>query len=117
MKIAVLGAGMVGRTMAIDLASSFDVTSFDVSEESIQLLKERNPSIGVKQANLKDYGQYPKWLEGFDIVVTAVPGFMGFDTLKTVINCGKMWLIFSFFPEDVLQLDKLAREKKVTGNY
>jgi lysine 6-dehydrogenase len=43
MKIAVLGAGMVGRTIAIDLATSFDVTSFDVSKESIQLLKERNP--------------------------------------------------------------------------
>src|SRR6185295_16109942 len=114
MKIAVLGAGMVGRTMALDLASSFDVTSFDVSEESIQLLKERNPSIGVKQANLKDYKKYPKWLEGFDIVVTAVPGFMGFDTLKTVVNCGKDVADISFFPEDVLQLDKLAREKKVT---
>src|SRR6476659_2688233 len=114
MKIAVLGAGMVGRTMAIDRASSFDVTSFDVSEESIQLLKERNPSIRVQKANLKDYGKYSEWLEGFDIVVTAVPGFMGFDTLKTVINCGKDVADISFFPEDVLQLDKLAREKKVT---
>jgi len=114
MKIAVLGAGMVGRTMAIDLASSFNVTSFDVSEESIQLLKERNPSIQVKQADLKDYDKYPKWLEGFDIVVTAVPGFMGFDTLKTVISCGKSVADISFFPEDVLQLDKLAKEKKVT---
>ena len=100
--------------MAIDLASSFDVTSFDVSEESIQLLKERNPSIQIKHADLKDYKKYPKWLEGFDIVVTAVPGFMGFDTLKTVINCGKDVADISFFPEDVLQLDKLAREKKVT---
>src|SRR5689334_13093670 len=113
MKIAVLGAGMVGRTMAIDLASSFDVTSFDVSKESIQLLKERNPSIQIKQANLKDYDKYPEWLEGFDIVVTAVPGFMGFATLRTVINCGKDVADISFFPEDVLQLDKLAREKKV----
>ena len=89
MKIAVLGAGMVGRTMAIDLASAFDVTSFDVSEESIQLLKERNPSIQVRQANLKDYNKYPKLLEEFDIVVTAVPGFMGFETLKTVINLSR----------------------------
>ena len=114
MKVAVLGAGMVGRTMSLDLASSFDVTSFDVSEESIQLLRERNPSIQVKQADLKDYSKYPKWLEGFDIVLTAVPGFMGFDTLKAVINCGKNVADISFFPEDVLQLDQLAKDKRVT---
>lgn len=105
---------MVGRTMAIDLASSFDVTSFDVSEESLQLLKERNASIKTQQADLKDYDKYEKWLADFDIVVTAVPGFMGFKTLEAAINCGKDVADISFFPEDVLQLDKLAKEKSVT---
>jgi len=114
MKIAVLGAGMVGRTMALDLASSFDVTSFDVSEESLRSLKERNASVKTQQVNLKEYDKYEKWLAGFDIVLTAVPGFMGFKTLEAVINCGKDVADISFFPEDVLQLDKLAKEKKVT---
>ena len=114
MKIAVLGAGMVGRTMAIDLASSFDVTSFDVSDESIQLLRERNPSIKVKYADLKDYNKYAKWLEGFDIVVTAVPGFMGFDTLKAVINCGKDVADISFFPKMFCSLINWQEKKKVT---
>ena len=114
MKIAVLGAGMIGRTIALDLASSFSVTSFDVSEENLQLLKSRNSSIQIQRANLKDYNQYEKWLASFDIVVTAVPGFMGYDTLKTVINCGKSVADISFFPEDVLQLDNLAKEKNVT---
>jgi saccharopine dehydrogenase-like NADP-dependent oxidoreductase len=114
MKIAVLGAGMVGRTIALDLASSFVVTSFDVSQENLELLSERNPSIQVQQADLKRFDQYPEWLAPFDIVVTAVPGFMGFDTLKAVIHCGKNIADISFFPEDVLQLDKLAKEKNVT---
>ena len=114
MKIAVLGAGMVGRTIALDLASSFDVTSIDVSQENLQLLKDRNSFIQIQQADLKNFDKYEKWLAAFDIVVTAVPGFMGFDTLKTVINCGKNVADISFFPEDVLQLDKLAKEKNVT---
>ena len=114
MKIAVLGAGMVGRTMALDLASSFEVTSFDVSDQNLQLLEEKNSAILTRQADLKQYDQYSKWLAPFDIVVTAVPGFMGFQTLKAVINCSKNVADISFFPEDVLELDQLAKQKNVT---
>lgn len=114
MKIAVLGAGMVGRAIAIDLASAFDVTSFDLSSENLQLLQHKNSSVHIQQANLKEYDRYTEWLNPFDLVVTAVPGFMGFDTLRSVISCGKNVCDISFFPEDVLQLDQLAKEKGVT---
>jgi saccharopine dehydrogenase-like NADP-dependent oxidoreductase len=115
MNIAVFGAGMVGRAIALDLASSFNVTSFDLSEQSLQLLQERDSSIQTQQADLKQYDQYAKWLTGFDIVVTAVPGFMGFEVLKTVISCSKNVADISFFPEDALLLDKLAKERNVTA--
>jgi len=105
---------MIGRTIALDLASSFEVTSFDLNEENLLLLKDRNSSIHLQQADLKNFDEYSKWLAPFDIVITAVPGFMGFDTLKAVINCKKNVADISFFPEDVLQLDKLAKEKGVT---
>jgi lysine 6-dehydrogenase len=114
MKVAVLGAGMIGRTIALDLASSFSVTSFDLSAENLQLVKQRNPSIQTQQADLKNFDQYADWLNPFDLVVTAVPGFMGFDTLKAVISCKKNIADISFFPEDVLQLDQLAKGKGVT---
>jgi len=115
MEIAVLGAGMVGRAIALDLSSSFSITSFDVSEENLEVLKKRDPAIQIRQADLGQYDRYPEWLAPFDVVVTAVPGFMGFDTLKSVIGCGKNVADISFFPEDVLQLDKLAKEKNVTA--
>ena len=114
MNIAVLGAGMVGRAIALDLVSSFSVSSFDVSEQNLRLLKERNSSVQIQQTDLRHYDSYVKWLADFDIVVTAVPGFIGFDVLKTVIDCGKNVADISFFHEDALQLDKLAREKDVT---
>jgi len=114
MNIAVLGAGMVGRTIALDLAHSFNVTSFDLDEENLQLLKQRNSSIAIHQADLQDYARYKNWLAPFDLVVSAVPGFMGFDVLKSVIACNKDVADISFFPEDGLQLDQSAKEKNVT---
>jgi saccharopine dehydrogenase-like NADP-dependent oxidoreductase len=114
MKIAVLGSGMVGRAIALDLASTFEITSFDVNAENLQILQQRNKAIQIKQVDLSAYDQYKNWLAEFDLVVTAVPGFMGYKTLKTVIECGKHVADISFFPEDALQLHALAKEKNVT---
>lgn len=114
MKIAVLGAGMVGRTMAIDLSATHDVTSFDKYPGPLQVLQEKNNLIKTVTADLADYTQYASWLAPFDLVVTAVPGFMGYRTLEAVIMAGKDVVDISFFPEDALQLDALAKQKNVT---
>jgi lysine 6-dehydrogenase len=115
MTIAVLGAGMVGRAIALDLATSFDVTSFDVSEQNLQLLQHKSTNIKTVVTDLRNTEAYSSLLQPFDLVVTAVPGFMGFETLKAVINAGKNVADISFFPEDALQLDALAKEKNVTA--
>lgn len=114
MKIAVLGAGMVGSAIALDLASRHHVTALDLSVKNLEALQKRNPRIETSQADLRDYSTYPDLLNSFDLVVTAVPGFMGYKTLEAVINCSKNIVDISFFPEDVLQLDKLSKEKGVT---
>ena len=114
MKVAVLGAGMVGNAIALDLASRHHVTAIDVSNTNLDSLKKRNPRLEIQQADLREYSSYPQLLSPFDIVVTAVPGFMGYKTLEASINCGKNVVDISFFPEDVLQLDQLAKEKGVT---
>jgi len=114
MKVAVLGSGMVGSAIAMDLASRHHVTAFDVSSTNLELLNKRNPRIETRQADLRDYASYPQLLSSFDIIVTAVPGFMGYKTLEASINCGKNIVDISFFPEDVFQLDRLAKEKRVT---
>lgn len=115
MKIAVLGAGMIGRAMALDLAAQHTVTSFDVDEKNLTLLGQRNSNIQTKQFDLGKYDDYPQIFNPFDIIVTAVPGFMGYKTLETVINCSKNLVDISFFPEDVFQLNTLAKEKGVTA--
>jgi saccharopine dehydrogenase-like NADP-dependent oxidoreductase len=114
MTIAVLGAGMVGRAIAQDLAKNFGVTSFDLDAGNLDLLKTSNSEILTVAADLTRVDEYSNLLSPFDIVVTAVPGFMGYKTLEAVIGSGKDVVDISFFPEDALQLDKLAKDKKVT---
>jgi saccharopine dehydrogenase-like NADP-dependent oxidoreductase len=114
MDIAVLGAGMVGSVMALDLAKEHSVTSIDVSEKNLQSIQKKDAAVKIIQADLKDYASYKNLLSPFDLIVTAVPGFMGFDVLKAVIECGKNVADISFFPENALQLDALAKEKNVT---
>ncbi len=117
MKIAILGAGMVGRTMAIDLCNSkqYEVTSFDISKHSLDILNAKEPDVKTVVADLSDYAGYPQMLSGFYYVITAVPGFMGYKTLEAVIKAGKNVADISFFPEDALALDSLAKEHNVTA--
>ena len=115
MKIAILGAGMVGRAMALDLVQQHDVTSFDISETNLAALKARNPNIKTHAADLKNFSSYKDMLEPFDLAVTAVPGFMGYAALEAVIRAGKSVADISFFPENALDLDALAKEKNVTA--
>ena len=113
--IAVLGAGMVGRAIALDLATDYHVISFDRSATNLSLLQQRNPAIQVQQRNLTDTAAYASFLQPFDLVVLAVPGFLGFQALKHVILAGKNVVDISFSPEDTLQLDALAKEYGVSA--
>lgn len=111
-KVIVLGAGLVGKVMAADLAKSFDVTAVDFSQDALN----EAARLGVKtqQADLSDQAGLSQLLKPFDLVVGAVPGFMGFNVAKTVIEAGKNMVDISFFPEDPFLLDDLAKKHGVT---
>lgn len=115
MQIAILGAGMVGRAMALDLAAKYNVTSFDVSGDALQLLTQKNDAIKTIKTDLRNYSQYESMLKGFDFIISAVPGFMGYLTLEAIINAKKNVVDISFFPENALDLNALAKENQVTA--
>ena len=111
--IIVLGAGMVGRTMALDLARDHRVTAVDYDEKALNGLGQSN-HIHTRQLDVSDDVLLTEAVQPFDLVVCAVPGFMGFRTLKTLIEAGKDVVDISFMPEDALVLDTLAKERAVT---
>jgi lysine 6-dehydrogenase len=115
MQIAILGAGMVGRAMAIDLASKHSVTSFDFSEQSLSILNKKNNLVKTVQADLSKYENYTTLLAEFDYVICAVPGHMGYQALQAIILAKKNVVDISFFPEDALALDNLAKKNNVTA--
>jgi lysine 6-dehydrogenase len=113
-KILILGAGMVGKAIAIDLCKSHKITSADIDKNALESLAENYP-IKTVHANLDDSELLKALVVDFDIIVSAVPGFMGYKTLETVINVGKNVVDISFMPEDFMELNKLAVSKNVTA--
>lgn len=105
---------MVGSAIAIDIATEYEVSSFDKSPLNLEKLKTKHPGIQTIECDLGQFSEYQNWLAPFDLVITAVPGFMGFAVLKAVIEAGKNVADISFFPENALELDALAKEKNVT---
>jgi lysine 6-dehydrogenase len=111
-KIVVLGAGRVGKVIASDLASEYDVTSADIRQSALDLLSSRYP-VKTRVTDLADPAAIGAAIHDADLVICAVPGFMGFQTLKTILENGKNVVDISFFAEDAFELDELARSRNL----
>lgn len=114
LNIAVLGAGMVGSAIAIDLANDYSVTSIDFNKDKLLQLKEEY-NLKVVTCDISNTTLLKEIIKDFDLIIGAVPGFMGFNTLKTIIEAGKNVVDISFFEEDPFALDQLAKSKNVTA--
>ncbi len=116
MKIIVLGCGLVGGPMAADLAkdNSYSVTVADINGPALEKIKQEL-RVDTIRTDLREKSQLQKLVAGYDMVVSAVPGFMGFETLKTIIEAGKNVVDIAFFPEDPFQLDPPAKAKGVAA--
>ena len=116
MNVLVLGCGLVGRPMALDLANdeSFNVTVADINLKNLKKIPASLP-IKKMQKDLLNPDQLKSLFKKADIVVNAVPGFMGFNTLKEIIKAKKDVVDIAFFPENPFELDELAKQNNVTA--
>ena len=113
--IIVLGAGMVGSAMAKDLSKVHKVLLTDLNYEVLLKTKEEFPKIEILQLDVNNDESLNKVLEGKDVVLSAVPGFLGYKTLEKIIINKKNVVDISFFPENALELNQLARANNVTA--
>ncbi|MDI6848459.1 MAG: saccharopine dehydrogenase C-terminal domain-containing protein [Candidatus Saccharicenans sp.] len=115
MKIVVLGTGLVGRAMALDLASDkdFEVTAVDRDEARLKDLADRG--LKTLPADLSRQQVLKEIVDRQDLALNALPGWLGFQALRTCLESGKNVVDIAFFPEDPFELDSLAREKGVAA--
>ncbi len=113
--IIVLGAGMVGSAIAIDMVSSHKVTLTDINQTTLNNVKLKCNTLDILQLNVTNKEKLQTTIKNYDLVICAVPGFLGFQTLKTIIEAKKNVVDISFFPENALELHDLAKEKGITA--
>ncbi len=106
---------MVGSAMAIDLLQKHNVVLADLNAQRLNHLRSKHPALQVMPLDVQDLSALQKAVTPFDLVICAVPGFLGFQTLKTILEIGKNVVDISFFPENSLELHELAKEKGVTA--
>ena len=112
-KVVVLGAGLIGRTIALELSKDYQLTAVDSNSDQLKTLSDKK--INTLNADLSSDTEIKKVIKDCDLVIGALPGFMGFSALKSIIEAGKNVVDISFFPEDPFLLDDLAKEKGVTA--
>lgn len=110
--IVVLGAGLVGKAIAKDLAQKYSVKAVDISSHRLSKL-EGIKNLAINEADLSDKEELRRQISDADLVVGALPGYMGYSTAKTVLEEKKDIVDISFFREDPFELDTLARNNNV----
>ncbi len=114
-RVIVLGAGLVGKVMARDLASSYEVTAVDRSAAALAAAFGDHPGVRTIAADLSDPSRIRDLVQPFDVAVGALPGFMGKAALRAVIEARRDAVDIAFFPEDPFDLDELAKANGVTA--
>lgn len=109
-KALVLGAGMMGRTIAKDLSKDFKVSIVDKRAELIDKLKYKDKVITTFVLDIfENRNVVAKFIDKFDIVAGALPGSLGYKAAELVLGLGKDYVDISFAPEDLRELDGFAK--------
>lgn len=116
-RIIVLGAGRVGAAIARDLARDprLEVTAADASPATLTGLRQAadrdGTSIRTLPVELADPRSFDRAVDGHDLAIGAVPGPLGFETLRRTLDAGLHVVDISFFEQDAYSLDDLARRR------
>ena len=91
---------MMGSFIAEELCNDFEVTVIDNNKSALNQIEERNHvsaiNFDVKNGIIEDI------IANYDLAVNCLPGFMGFEMLKKVIQCKVSCVDISFMPENCL---------------
>lgn len=113
-KIVILGSGLIGNTIAKELCNEYKVYAADNNVDILESISS-NHTISPIHTDLSKTKNIKKIVNQADLVINALPGFMGTAALKAVIKQGIDIVDIAFSPEDAFELDDLAKKNKVTA--
>ena len=113
-KIVILGSGLVGNAIAKELCNEYKVYAADNNIDILESITS-NHTISPIHTDLSDAKNIKKIVNQADLVINALPGFMGTAGLKAVIEQGINIVDIAFSPENAFELDDLAKKNKVTA--
>jgi lysine 6-dehydrogenase len=116
MQILVLGCGMIGSAVALELARS-ETNRVSVADCNADRLSACARCEGIRRIDrdLSNADDIRSLAAGHDLVINALPGFLGYQALRAIIDAGRDAVDISFMPEDACALDDLARQRGVTA--
>lgn len=112
-KISVLGCGLVGSAIAVDLCRDYNVTVSDSDFEKLIEIQSKNP-LRIIQSDFLKQSELKRIVEDSELVISAVPGAIGFKLLKSLVELNKNVVDISFFAEDPFELDEEAKKRNLT---
>ncbi len=101
--------------MAIDIKKNHNVTLADLNKSVLDTIKSKQSGLTIQQLDVTDKAALQNTIKKYNLVICAVPGFLGFRTLRAIIEAEMNVVDISFFPENSLELDALAKEKNITA--
>ncbi|MDR1508352.1 MAG: saccharopine dehydrogenase NADP-binding domain-containing protein [Synergistaceae bacterium] len=110
-KALVVGCGLVGKTIALDLMDEFDVTVMDPNEEALDSLKEGK--ITKLRQSAVDANALAGAAKDADVVCGVIPSQLEGDVQKQIIEMGKNYVSPSGFLHSK-GLDELAKKHNCT---
>ena len=110
-----IGSGMIGQAMALDLAESHKIHLADLKIENVRKEIKEHPAIITYNLDVLDKQKLSSFIEKADIVLLAVPGYLGYSALETIISSGKDVVDISFSPENIMKLNDIAIQNNVTA--
>lgn len=113
MKIVILGCGRVGSLISKELHKCHSITVVDSSKERLDFFEQTpKPGIGNFKTKLSNITKesVPDLVKDSHLVVSAMPGHLGFGIAKSVLESKKHLVDISFFPEDAYLLKELANK-------
>ena len=91
----------MGSFIAEELCNDFEVTVVDNNKSTLNQIEERNHRISAINFDVKN-GIIEDIIANYDLAVNCLPGFMGFEMLKKIIQCKVSCVDISFMPENCL---------------